>query len=125
MLNCRRIPHVQPQRFCQKKRVSNFVDTVGNQKDSPLAAGARPAIQRKSQHTLAINAGAAGSKLFFSFPPPRNSCVPTSASDQTRSLLNDGGGFLRPDQYHFGKLCQPGFTSIDAVVDNDPTPVLR
>ena len=40
MLNCRRIPHVQPQRSCQKKRVSNFVDTVGNQKDSPLAAGA-------------------------------------------------------------------------------------
>ena len=47
MLNCRRIPHVQTAAVLPKKRVSNFVDTVGNQKDSPLAAGERPAIQQK------------------------------------------------------------------------------
>jgi hypothetical protein len=50
---------------------------------------------KKGQRTLAIPNRPSGwpYTLLCIFPPPRNVCVSTSASDHTRSLFNDGGGF--------------------------------
>lgn len=47
--------------------------------------------------------------LLLIFPLRGTFSVPSSASDHTRSLFNDGGGKSRWDRYHTGKLCQEDF----------------
>src|SRR5438552_1523797 len=62
---------------------------------------------KKSQPPVAIKiARAAGSKLFSSFPPPRNSLCSSGLASHYAGLLNDGGGWLRRHKYHIGKSCQ-------------------
>ena len=60
----------------------------------------RLAREQKSQHTLATKiAGAAGSKLSFSYPPPKNVLRSSGlASHHTGSLVNRGGRLVTSAQ---------------------------
>jgi hypothetical protein len=56
----------------------------------------------KSPERLALNSP-------VHIPLPGTACVPSFASDHARSLLNDGGGLLRGEQYHTRKICQAAY----------------